>query len=121
MLCVAADVVFGSGYRRRDGASRRQALTWLAAGIWFVGEIIWVILTGVIRVGIGSEPAVDQGGGRVDVHFASFGAAWCKRAFAGLSADVADRSCQGGFNEFGIVFVHDLSVDERQVLGLLGE
>ena len=69
MLRVATDVVFGSGRRRRDGPSRRLALAWIAAGFWSVGEIVGVVLTGVVRVWIGFEASVYDGGGRVDVHF----------------------------------------------------
>jgi hypothetical protein len=77
MLRIAANVVFGSHYRGRGGASRRQALTWLAAGFRFGGEIVWVVLTGVVWVWIGFEASVDYGGGRVDVHLANSGTAWC--------------------------------------------
>lgn len=121
MLRVAADVVLGGGHGRHGGASRRHALAWLVAGFGFMGEIVGVVLTGVVRVRVGFESSVDDGGRRIDVHFTDSGTAWCPSALATLSANVADGSCQEWMYEFGVVFIHDLAVNEGQVLGLLGE
>lgn len=84
-------------------------------------EIVRVVLRGVVGVGVCSEAPVDNGGRRVEVDFAGFGATGRQGAFAGLCADVADGSREEGVHELGIVLVHDFAVDEGGVFGLLGE
>lgn len=121
MLSVAADVVSRGDYRRRGGGSRRQALTWLSAGFRFGGKIVGVVLTGVVWIWIGFEASVDQGCGRVDVHFTNSSATWESRALAGLSTDVADGPCQERLHELRVVFVHDFTMNESQIFGLLSE
>lgn len=96
-------------------------MAWLTAGFWSVGEVVGVVLTGVVGIGVGFEASVDDGCGRVDVHFSKSGAVRQQRALARLRANVADGACQEGVYKFRVVFVHDFAVDEGQVFGLLGE
>ena len=91
--------------------------TWL----WFVSEIVWIVLATVVRVWICFEASVDQGCGRVKVYLANLCPSRCQGALARLGADVADRSCEERVDELSVVLVHDFAVNESRVLRLLNK
>ena len=91
--------------------------TWL----WLVSKVVWIVLTAVVWVWVCFEASVDQSCGCVKVNLANLGPSGCQRAFARLGADVTDRSCKEWVDEFSVILIHDLAVNESRVLRLLHE
>jgi hypothetical protein len=91
--------------------------TWL----WFVREIVGIILATVVWVRVCFEASVDQSCGSVNIYFANLGPSRCQGALSRLGADVADRSCEEWVDKFGVVLVHDFAVNKSRVFRLLNE
>lgn len=85
------------------------------------GEVVRIVVAGVVWVGVCAEAAVEDCGWGVDVDFSRAGSTGSQSAFAGLCANVADGAVEGRVHEFGVIFVHDFRVNESGVFGLLAE
>ena len=98
-----------------------KAVARLTPCLWLRGEVVRVVLAGVVWIRVGSETSVDDRGWGVDIYFAGLGASRRHRAFASLYADVSDGSVERRMYEFGVVFVHYFALDESSVLRLLSK
>ena len=103
--------VEGLAARGRPAAVRDRAVVGVG-GEGGIGEMIRVVLSGVVGIGIYAETSVDNGRWGVYVDFANASAARRTTAFSGLDAHVPDWSIELGAHKFSVVFVHDLAVDQ---------
>lgn len=84
-------------------------------------DVVGIDVFGVIRVGVGAETSLEKDGGGVSVHFAvSFiaGSGACIRV---LCRDVANKRVESRVDILDVVLAHDLFVNDRRILLLLGE
>lgn len=87
----------------------------------FVSKVVRVVLAAVVRIWVCFEASVDQGCGCVKVNLANLGPSRCQGALTRLGADVTDRSCEEWMDEFSVILIHYLAVNQSRVLRLLHE